>query len=108
MRDVFLVRGLQRRRNLTPQPQHFVERQRTLQRRALHELHDKVVRTDVVQRADVGMVERRHRAGLALEAFGELLLGSLDGDNAVETRISRLPHLTPPALPYGLQNFVRA
>ena len=71
----------------------LLERQRPLQRRALDELHHQVIRPDVVELADVRMIQRRHGARFALEAFGELLLGDLDGDDAVEPRVARLPHL---------------
>ena len=43
------------------------------QRLALDELHDEVVGADVIERADVWVVERGHGAGLALEPFAERL-----------------------------------
>ena len=107
MRNVLLVRGLRRIRKLVREPQRFVERQRSFERRAFHKLHDQVIWTDVVQRADVGMVERSYRSSLELEAFGELLFGSLDGDDAVEAGVAGLPHFSHAALADWLQNFVR-
>jgi hypothetical protein len=42
------------------------------------------------------MVERRDCPGFALESFVELRTRSLDGDDAIETCVARLPHLTHP------------
>ena len=42
------------------------------QRAAVEELHDQVVRPDVVQLADVRMIQCRDGAGFALEAVAEL------------------------------------
>ena len=79
--DPRVVRGIERRRDLPRDAQRLVEGQarrqpRTLrkhvrERLALDQLHDEVVGTDVVQRADVGMIQRRNGACLALEPFGE-------------------------------------
>jgi hypothetical protein len=44
----------------------------------------KIIRTDVVKLADVGMIQRGHSVGFALEAFAELFGGNLDGDGSVE------------------------
>ena len=38
------------------------------QRFALHQFHHQVVRADIVQRADVGVADRRNRARLLLES----------------------------------------
>ena len=43
------------------------------------QLHHQKVGTDVVERADVGVVQRSDRAGFALEAFREALGGNFDG-----------------------------
>src|SRR5437016_3975825 len=40
------------------------------------------------------MVQRGHGASFALEAFGELQLGGLDGDDAIQPRIAGLVHLS--------------
>jgi len=69
----------------------------------LDELHDQIIdsvlMTDVVERADVGVVERRDRLRLALEAVAELrVLRELGGkdfdrDAAIESGITRAIHL---------------
>ncbi|MGD0670312.1 MAG: hypothetical protein ABSB23_22490 [Bryobacteraceae bacterium] len=45
-----------------------------------HQLQHEIVGADVVQRANVGMVQGRNRTGFALEALTETLGGDLDGD----------------------------
>ena len=73
-----LVRALQPFANLDPIFQHQLGRQRTLrqavgQRLAFQILHDQevdaILMADVVQGANVGMVQRRYSAGLAIEAL---------------------------------------
>src|SRR5262245_65027243 len=60
-----------------------------------HEKVDALVMADVEQRADVRMVQRRDRAGLAVEAFAQPGVGRkrrgkhLDGHGAIEPRIAR-------------------
>src|SRR5262249_3350135 len=39
-------------------------------------------RSDVVECADVGMIQCRYRPRLSFESFAELLRGNLDGDSA--------------------------
>jgi hypothetical protein len=63
------------------------------QRRALREFHHQVIRTNVIERADVGMIQHRHGVRLAFEPLAKLLRGYLDGDLAVETGIAGFPHL---------------
>jgi hypothetical protein len=62
MRDVFIVRDGQRTGDLRPVAQHFMYGQRTHRdtcghRFAFHQFHYYVVGTDVVKRADVGMIQ---------------------------------------------------
>jgi hypothetical protein len=86
--DTSLVRGLQSRRQLNGQRQGAFDGLRSAKRRALHILHHQIVGTDVVQRADVRMIQRRNRLGFPLEAVGELLVGCLDGHDAVEACVA--------------------
>jgi hypothetical protein len=50
--------------------------------------------TYVVHRANMRMVQRRNRAGLAFEAGAKLLLHDLDGDRPAQPRIDRMKHFT--------------
>ena len=68
------------------------------ERLALEMLHhqevDAVLAADVVERADVRVVQRGDRAGLALEAFADVGIAGergredLDGDRAIEARVA--------------------
>ena len=49
---------------------------------ALHQFHDQVVGANVVEGADVGVIQRRNGARLALETGTELLMRDLDGHGA--------------------------
>jgi hypothetical protein len=62
---------------------------------ALHQFHYQVVGADIVERADIGMVQRGNGAGLALETVAEVRIGRFYGDGAPQPRIHRsknLPH----------------
>src|SRR5205085_6070634 len=99
MDDSFAVRAVERRRDLDAVAKDLIERQRSFaqsigERFAVEELHDEkvhaVVEANVVQRADVRMIELRDRLRLALEADAQLRVGgelsrqNLNGDAAVE------------------------
>ena len=61
----------------------LVKGQRSPQRNALDVFHHKVVRPDIMQGTNVGMVQGGNRVRFALEALGELLVGNLDGNDAI-------------------------
>jgi hypothetical protein len=50
------------------------------QRRSLHQFHHQVVRADVVEMTDVGMIQRGDGVHFAREAIPEALGGNLDCD----------------------------
>ena len=77
-------------------------------RRSLDQLHHQVVRPDVVQRADVGMVQRGDRARFALEPRAELVAADLDRDGALQTRIARGEHVAHATCADRVQEFVGA
>jgi|ERR1022692_4818030 hypothetical protein len=54
------------------------------------------------------MIQRGDGAGSMLEAFAELFVRGLDGDNAVEPSIARLVDLTHPAGADRREDFVGA
>ena|SRR6187551_2348281 len=60
---------------------------------ALDVLHHQIIRSDVIQLADVWVIERCDRAGLALESLGVLGLEALDCDDTIDSRVAGLPHL---------------
>jgi len=61
-----------------------------------------------VQRADIRVIQRRHRPGFALKASAELGLGRFDGDFPAQAGIQRLVHLTHPARAERRDDFIRA
>ena len=102
-----LVRFFQSFANLDSQFQNLLERQRALvqsigQRFAVQKFHhqvvDPVLMSYVVQRADMGMVQRRNGARFPVEALlGLRVIGkvggqNLDGDRAIQTSIARAIH----------------
>ncbi len=94
MRNAFFVRGIQRIQNLIGVFGGLFERQRPMQRRAVDVLHHQIIGADIVDLADVRMIERRHRARLAFKAFAEFLLGDLQRDNAIQPGVARFPDLS--------------
>ena len=67
MDDAPVVRGVERIQDLLGQCDRLRDRHRSPQRFALDELHDEVVGPDVVERADMRMIERGNGASLALK-----------------------------------------
>ena len=103
--------------------QRLVERERTArepgrERFALEILHDEeleaVLLADVVERADVGMVQPRDRSGLALEAlsslrlFGGVRRQDLDGHDAPHACVVRAIDLAHPSTAQEGDDLVRS
>jgi hypothetical protein len=106
MDDALEVRRLERRCNLDCQPQRFAGRERARffggdDRRAVDALHDQVARADIVDLADVGVVECRDCLGFPLEPFAELRGGYFDRDVAIQARVSGSIHFTHAARAEG-------
>ena len=55
----------------------IVKVQRTAKVTALDILHDQIVGTNIVAMADVGVIEKRDRAGVACKTLGKLGLETL-------------------------------
>ena len=107
MDDPLRVRRVQRIAHLNPEVQKCFGLERSgsdklLERLALQQLHRHerlaLELTNVVNRADVGVVERGSRLGFAAEALQSLLIvrqslgQELEGDEAIEARVLRLIH----------------
>ena len=60
--------------------------------RPFHQFHHQVVGTHIVDGADVGMIQRRHGACLALEPLIEFHSGDLQRDRTSQPGIMRLVH----------------
>ncbi len=106
MNDAFLARRIRRVQNPTRVFNGLFERERTFQPRTLDALHHQIVRTDIVPRADVRMVQRGDSARLAPEAVAESFLRNLDGNDAVKTRVTRLVDLSHAARADQRENLV--
>ena len=105
MDDAGAVRAVERVADLDGDRQRVVDRkprrpaQPVGERLAFEILHDEVVElavaADVVDRADVRMVQRRDRARFLLEALPRFRVGGqragehLDGDGAIEAGVAR-------------------
>ena len=129
MDDAAAMRGGERARNLDGVLERGVERHRAArlgERGAVEKLHDQKTdfgvvvvpggpfAADVVERADVRMVERRDRFRLALEALPHLVarrdvgMDDLESDQPIETGVPGLVDLAHPASPEGAEDFVRS
>jgi hypothetical protein len=111
--DAFVMRGFKRVRDLACDGESFIERDGAFgnaagKRGAFDQLHDEVIRADVVKLADVGMVQRGDGAGFTIEALGESLFGNLDSDFAAQACIEGAVNLTHPACAEIRQDFVGA
>jgi hypothetical protein len=69
------------------------------ERIALDELHRQVVRADVIERANGGMIERGNRPGFALKAVAEFARRDFVGDGVAERRVRVAVHLVMPPFP---------
>src|SRR6185436_2459871 len=123
MDDAMAMRGVERRGDLDGAPDRLVRWQRAFgnsirERLALEARHHEEVRplvlADVVQGADVGVIESADRLGLALEALAAIGIGcrfirqDLDRDGAIEPAVLRPVDLTHPARAERRDDFVRA
>ena len=106
MCDALGVRGGERAGDLPGVLQGFLHRKRTFKWRAFDVLHDQVIRADVVQRTNVGMIQRRDGFGFSLEAFAELRIGNFERNDAIETGIARLKYLAHSAFTDRRKNFI--
>src|SRR5215469_17704073 len=79
---------------------------RAPQWRSLNVFHHQIVRADVVQSADVRMIERRNSARFALESFTVRRTEDLDCDGSVQTSVSGFPDFSHPARTDGGKDLI--
>src|SRR4051794_22377891 len=108
MDDASGMRLFECRGDLYSQPQGFVWRQRTSQRLTFYVFHHQIIRTDVIELADMRMIQSGDSTGFALESLGMLGLQPLDGHYAIQPCVASFPHLAHAALADGGKDFVRA
>ena len=103
MQDAAIVSRFQRARDLDRLADRFRRRNRTAQWLAVDELEDEIARPDVVQLADMRMVQRRDRprfmfeSAEAIRVMGHWRGENFDGDVAIKTRIAGAVDFAHPA-----------
>ncbi len=122
MHHAAAMRPIQRTRNLCPDLHNVLEWQRPfleafLQRLAFHALHDQIIDAvlvpDIVEDANVRMIQTGDGLGFALEALfadgigREVRRKNLDGDGALQARIVRAIHLTHTSRAEWRLDFIR-
>ena len=112
MDDPLPVRSGQGVGNLHPEFDCLPHLHRAGEGLALDVLHHQVlglaILSDVMQRADVRMIQSRDRTRLALESIGELGLEDLDRDGAVQSCVAGAVDVAHPTFPDEGGQFVRA
>src|SRR5437667_5893097 len=127
LRQKFGPGGFRRKRwgirDLDSYPQCFIQRQRAFRQPRgeglpfqilHHEVIGAVLMADIVEHANVGVVEARDRLRLALETrfhlcvIGEMRRKDFDGDRAIQARIAGFVNLALPTRADGGKDFVRA
>ena len=108
MDDPFAMRCIQSVTDLRPKFHDFLDRQRTLQRLAFDAFHYEVVGTEIVECADMRVIQGRYGTRLALEACAEFLAADLNGDGSIQAGIMGSVHFAHTALADGRQDLVRS
>jgi hypothetical protein len=73
MHDATFVRGFERFGDLSRVVEYGFKRHWTLERVAVDQFYDQVIRLDIVEMADIGMIQPSDGAGFTLEPLSELL-----------------------------------
>ena len=92
MHDPLAMRRGQCLRDLHRQPHRIGDGHGPRQDLTLDVLHHQVIRPDVIELADVWMIECGDRTSFALESLGVLGLEALDGDDTIDSRVAGFPH----------------
>jgi hypothetical protein len=94
VQDAACVCGVEGVGHLRGNANDLGERQRTVERLPVDVFHDEIAWPDVVEHADVRMIQGRNRASLLPEAIVVGAVERLDGHRAAEASIDRLVDLT--------------
>ena len=90
MQNAMAMSLFERPGNLGCQMHSLLLRKWTLKRFSVDILQHQVVRPNIVDLADVGMIQRRNGSGLLLEPVAVGAIKELECDNAIEPRIAGL------------------
>ncbi len=107
MQNAAPMRLFERARDRQRRSNDIVDGERAAKRLTLDVLEDEIIRTEIVELADVGMVQRRDGARLLFEPL-EVIGQPLDRDRAPQPRVAGLPHLAHAARADGRFQQVRA
>ena len=107
MNDSLLVRGVECIKDLPGINHRFVHRQRPFQWLPIHQLHHQIVGTNIVDLADIGVVERGNRPSLTFEPLIEFGLRNFERHSSFQARIAGLINLAHATFTKRGQNFVR-
>ena len=99
---------LESARNLQRKPYRLVRWKWPTERLPLHVLQHQVVGSDIVDLADMRMVQCGDCARFLFEPVAMLSRQPLDGDDAVEPCVARLPDFAHPASAERSDDLVRA
>ena len=108
MKDSTPVRLVERTGNLDRHPHRLLDRQRPLDCGAVDVLHHQVVRADVMQRADMRMIQCGNGARFLLKALHVLFIKNLDSDRAAKACVFGAVDLSHSSRPDHRKDFVRA
>jgi hypothetical protein len=107
MENPSLMCRLQSAGDLDRQPHGLLSMQGAAQRAALDVLQHEIIRPNIVDLADMRMVQRGNRTTFLLESSRVLGLQPLNRDDAVQPRVARLPDLAHATRSEGREDFVR-
>jgi hypothetical protein len=107
MQDAALMRHLERPRDLHRQAHGVGDRHRALKRTAIEVLEHQIVRPDIVNLADMRMVERGNCTRFLFESRNVRRAHALDGDDAIEPRVASFPDLAHAAAAERLEDLIR-
>jgi hypothetical protein len=111
MNDAFGVRRLERHSYLHGKPQGLSRWERLLvrgnNRRPVNVLNDQIIRSDIINLANIGMIQRGNGFRFALETLAELRGADFDRDDPVQAGIPSLIDLAHAAGADGLQDLIR-
>src|SRR6516162_2384603 len=112
MSDLQAMGCVQRAGDLHREFESFADRQWAhgesgRKRFAFQVLHDQVVGTDVIERANVWVAKCGDGMRFASEALAELLLRDLDGNSAVEALVARFIYFAHPARADRREDLIR-
>ena len=106
MQDASAVGRFERTGDLLRQRQSLLRAHRPGERAAFDILQDQVVRTHVINLADVRMVESGDRASFDLEPRPMFSSQTLDRHSPIQPRVAGLPHLSHAAFAKRRENLV--